>query len=168
MFSQYFKQELGNLKEIAQIFSKEQPALAPMLGEPSSDPDVDRLLEGVAFLTGYIREKIDDEFPEIIHELLRQTWPHYLKPVPSTTLIQFYPEAGLNQIQEIASGAFVKSDPVDGTVISKFSPRTMVIGSVCRKFIGVPSPRRRVHTPNGPLLPRIKRWLPISIVKPCF
>ena len=32
-------------------------------------PDVERLLEGVAFLNGLTRQKLDDEFPELLQEL---------------------------------------------------------------------------------------------------
>lgn len=82
MFNKYYQQELSNLKELGVEFAEAHPALAPMLSGSSSDPDVERLLEGVAFLTAQIREKLDDEFPEIIHELIQLIWPHYLRPVP--------------------------------------------------------------------------------------
>ena len=85
MFNRYFQQELDNLKDLGAEFSKAHPAVAPMLSGRSSDPDVDRLLEGVAFLTGLLREKLDDEFPEIIHELVQLIWPHYLRPLPSAS-----------------------------------------------------------------------------------
>lgn len=113
MFNRYFQQELSSLKEVGKIFSRENPAIAPMLGESSSDPDVDRLLEGVAFLTGAIRERIDDELPEVIHDFIRQIWPHYLKPLPSATIISFSPGApGL--CGQIPRDVYVKSVPIDG------------------------------------------------------
>ena len=59
MINKYFQQELSNLREIAGEFSKEKPALAPMLGEAASDPDVER----VAFLTGSIRERMSGSAP---------------------------------------------------------------------------------------------------------
>ncbi|MFP4572825.1 MAG: type VI secretion system baseplate subunit TssF [Desulfobacterales bacterium] len=114
MFNSYYQQELSRLKEIAGEFAKQNPAIAPMLGETASDPDVERLVESVAFLTGLIRERIDDEFPEIIHNFIRQIWPHYLRPVPSATIIAFSPlEEGVTQT--VAAGAYVDSIPVDGT-----------------------------------------------------
>ena len=70
MISPYYQRELAHLKELAVEFSKAHPALAPLLSGPSTDPDVERLLEGTAFLTGLVREKLDDEFPEIVHNLL--------------------------------------------------------------------------------------------------
>jgi len=55
VFNRYFQQELQNLRELATEFSKVHPAAAPMLSNQSADPDVERLLEGVAFLTGLLR-----------------------------------------------------------------------------------------------------------------
>ena len=52
MFNRYYQQELQNLRDLAGEFSKRHPAAAPMLSNQSADPDVERLLEGVAFLTG--------------------------------------------------------------------------------------------------------------------
>ena len=115
MFNYYFQQELSHLKIIGGEFAKENPAIAPMLGDPSTDPDVDRLLEGVAFLTGSIQQKIDDEFPEIIHNYIRQVWPHFLRPVPATTLMEVFPEEGEDSGASVPVGAEVDSLEVEGT-----------------------------------------------------
>lgn len=115
MFNRYFQQELDNLKELGTAFSEAHPALAPMLGARSSDPDVDRLLEGVAFLTALLREKLDDEFPEIIHELVRLIWPHYLRPLPSASILAFTPKPMLKQSMTVPSGTRVASVPVEDT-----------------------------------------------------
>lgn len=116
MFNKYYQQELSALKELGVEYSRAHPALAPMLSGPSSDPDVERLLEGVAFLTGQIREKLDDEFPEIIHELIQLIWPHYLRPVPSCSIITFTPKPALKQSLTVKAGVQVASIPVEGTV----------------------------------------------------
>lgn len=116
MFNKYFQQELSYLKELGAEYAEAHPALAPMLSGPSSDPDVERLLEGVAFLTGQIREKLDDEFPEIIHELIQLVWPHYLRPVPSCSIITFQPKPALKQSLLVKAGVQVASLPVEGTV----------------------------------------------------
>ena len=86
-----------------------------MLSGPASDPDVERLLEGVAFLTGLLRQKLDDEFPEIVHSLTNLLWPHYLKPIPSTTMIAFSPKSTLKQSTRIPAGIHLASVPVGGT-----------------------------------------------------
>jgi type VI secretion system protein ImpG len=115
MFNRYFQSELANIKDLGIDFSKAHPALAPMLKGPSSDPDVERLLEGVAFLTALLRQKLDDEFPEIIHEMIRLIWPHYLRPIPASTIVAFKPKPTLKQPITINSGIQIASVPVEGT-----------------------------------------------------
>ena len=85
-----------------------------MLAE-RGDPDVERLLEGVAFLTGKIRQKLDDELPEVIHSVSSLLFPHYLRQVPATSIIEFTPLP--NVVRErliVTRGAEVGSVPVDG------------------------------------------------------
>lgn len=115
MITPYYQQELYHLKQLALEFSKAHPALAPLLSGPSSDPDVERLLEGTAFLSGLIREKLDDEFPEIVHNLLQLVFPHYLRPIPSVAIVQFTPKTGLMESLTVKAGTMVASIPVNGT-----------------------------------------------------
>jgi type VI secretion system protein ImpG len=115
MFNRYYQDELAYLKELGAEFSKAHPALAPMLAGPTADPDVERLLEGVAFLTALLRQKLDDEFPELINELMQLIWPHYLRPIPSTTIVAFTPKPTLKQSQIIPSGIHIASVPIEGT-----------------------------------------------------
>ncbi len=115
MFNKYYQQELAALRELGAEFSRAHPALAPMLSGPAADPDVERVLEGVAFLTGLLRGKLDDEFPEIVHDLVQLLWPHYLRPLPATTVIAFTPKATLKQTVTVPAGIHVASVPVEGT-----------------------------------------------------
>jgi len=114
MTTRHYQQELQNLKELAVEFSKAHPALAPMLSGQTPDPDVERLLEGVAFITGLLREKLDDEFPEILHGLMDLVFPHYLRPIPSATMIAFAPKQNLKETLTVPSGSHIGSVPVDG------------------------------------------------------
>ncbi|MCK5505076.1 MAG: type VI secretion system baseplate subunit TssF, partial [Thermodesulfovibrionia bacterium] len=114
MFNRYFQQELANLKDLGAEFSKAHPAIAPMLSGPAADPDVERLLEGVAFLTALLRQKLDDEFPEIIHDLMQLVCPHYLNPVPSTTMISFSLKPTLKQSVTVPAETYLSSVPVEG------------------------------------------------------
>ncbi|MFH1139986.1 MAG: type VI secretion system baseplate subunit TssF [Pseudomonadota bacterium] len=115
MINQFYQQELTYLRELAVEFSQAHPALAPMLSGPSQDPDVERLLEGSAFLTGLVRQKLDDEFPEVVHGLMRLIFPHYLRPLPSTAILVFTPKPGLREPLIIPAGTSLASVPVDGT-----------------------------------------------------
>lgn len=115
MFNKYYLQELQNLRELAREFSRVHPASAPMLSETSSDPDVERLLEGVAFISGLLQRKLDDEFPEIIHSLMDVIFPHYLRPIPSVSIIEFFPKQGMAETIKVPGGTSLASIPVDGT-----------------------------------------------------
>ena len=114
MFNKYYQDELTYLRELGREFAAAYPAIAPMLAE-RGDPDVERLLEGVAFLTGKIRQKLDDELPEVIHSVAALLFPHYLRQIPATSVIEFTPLP--NVVREkltVARMAEVGSVPVDG------------------------------------------------------
>jgi type VI secretion system protein ImpG len=114
-FLRYYQDQLQQLRTLSVDFARANPALAPMLAEPSGDPDVERLLEGVAFLNGLTRQKLDDEFPELLQELANQLFPHYLRPVPAATLVVFEPKAPLTEAVQVPAGSELASLPVDGT-----------------------------------------------------
>ncbi len=115
MFSRYYQEELSYLRELGKEFAEAHPALAPMLSGPSADPDVERLLEGVAFLTALLRQKLEDEFPEIIHNLMALLWPHYLRPIPCCSIVAFEPRGALRGPQTVPAGVTLASVPVDET-----------------------------------------------------
>ncbi|WP_320006576.1 type VI secretion system baseplate subunit TssF [Maridesulfovibrio sp.] len=114
MIEKYYQRELSHLRELAVEFSKTHPALAPMLSGSGADPDVERLLEGSAFLSGMINQKLDDEFPEIVHGLVQLIFPHYLRPIPSTTIIKFTPKPSLMESVRVPIGSQISSIPIGG------------------------------------------------------
>lgn len=114
-FLRYYEDQLQQLRSLSMDFARANPALAPMLAAPSSDPDVERLLEGVAYLNGLTRQKLDDEFPELLQELANQLFPHYLQPVPASTLVVFEPKGLLPDAVLVPAGSELASLPVDGT-----------------------------------------------------
>jgi type VI secretion system protein ImpG len=116
MFNKYYQDELAFLREMGKEFSQAYPALAHMLAERGSDPDVERLMEGFAFLSGRIRQKLDDEFPEITHTLLTLLWPQYLRPIPSMSIVEFYPVPNaIRDRTRIPRGTQLASVSVEGT-----------------------------------------------------
>lgn len=92
--SKYFQDELTYLRESGSEFAKYHPKLTHFLSEGTFDPDVERLLEGFAFLTGRIREKIDDELPELTQSLMTLLWPHYMRSIPSLCISELKPHTG--------------------------------------------------------------------------
>ncbi len=117
MQSRFYQEELEFLRDLGREFAREHPTLAPALGEPGSDPDVERVLEGTAFLTGAIRQKLADDLPEITQTLFEMLWPHYLRPVPSTSILEFVHPAKpkITGTEPIPRGTELESVPVDGT-----------------------------------------------------
>ena len=113
--NRYFQDELAYLRELGAEFARENPRLAPYLSRESNDPDVERLLEGFAFLTGRLREKLDDELPEVTHSLIELVWPNYLRPVPAMTVIEFSVIPGADASTPVRRGTMVDSRPVHGT-----------------------------------------------------
>ncbi|HEX5053712.1 MAG TPA: type VI secretion system baseplate subunit TssF [Planctomycetota bacterium] len=128
MFAKYYQDELAWLREMGRELAEARPEMARYLGEPGADPDVERLLEGFAFLTGRIREKLDDEFPELTHGLLDMLCPHYLRPIPSMAILQVKPKPNMQVTGVVLPrGSVVESTPVDGTrcrfrTVADFAP----------------------------------------------
>lgn len=100
-FDDYFREELNFLREQGGQYSELRPHLSRYLQSNNSDPDVERLLEGFAFLTGRLREKIDDDFPELTHSMINLLWPNFLRPFPSVTIIEFTPLPDVVSSQKI-------------------------------------------------------------------
>ncbi len=115
MSTEYYKKALTGLREEAAVFARANPALAPHLAGPSPDPDVERLLEGVAYLTGNIHQKLDEDFPEFAQGIMQLAFPHYLRPLPSATIIQFTPKNILKGKLTIPAGTCIDSIPVEGS-----------------------------------------------------
>jgi len=108
----YFDQEISLLDT---IFNGEFKELYPSVAKKRKlDPDVKSLLKGVAYLTGIINKKNDDDFPEIIHELIRIIFPHYLRPIPSMTIVSFKPNKNhINSVIIEREKTSLKSKPVE-------------------------------------------------------
>lgn len=116
MFNKYYQDELVFLREMGREFADANPEAARFLAEPGADPDVERMLEGFAFLTAKLRQKLDDELPEFTHALMGMLEPHYLRPIPATTIIQFeHANKATAELKTLARGVEIDSSPVDGT-----------------------------------------------------
>lgn len=91
----YYEKELRFIREMGVEFAKCYPKIAANLDLGStecSDPYVERLLEGFAFLTARIQLKMDAEFPRFTQHLLEIVYPHYLAPLPSMMIVQINPD----------------------------------------------------------------------------
>jgi type VI secretion system protein ImpG len=115
MDDRYFDAEVSLVRRLATEFALANPALAPFLDEMKNDPDVERLLEAVAFQNALLRRKLDNDFPQMIHELAQLILPHYLRQIPATTIIAFTPHDTGAETARIPAGTKLASAPVDGT-----------------------------------------------------
>lgn len=90
----YYNQELRYLREMGGEFAREFPKIASRLGMEGlevTDPYVERLLEGCAFLAARIQLKQDAEFPRFSQRLLELIYPNFLAPQPSMLVAQIDP-----------------------------------------------------------------------------
>ena len=122
MSRRYFEEEMRYLKEAATVFAEEHPEQAEMLNVDSvsdRDPYVERLFEGFAFLSGRVHERLDNEMPEYTESLIQLLHPHFLKPVPALSIVEFAPETGLVQETTVLErGLEVRSEPVGAEDVS--------------------------------------------------
>jgi len=121
-FLGYYNRELSYLRQLGTEFGRKHPTIASRLRlEPDQcdDPHVERLLEAFAFLAARIHLRIDDEFPEITSALIEELYPHFTRPVPSISMVEFQldPERGrLTTGRKIPRGTSIESRPSEGFV----------------------------------------------------
>lgn len=113
-FNQYYQEELLALRELGRQYARRNPALAPFLDTPGRDPDVERIMEGFAFLTGRLRQKLQDELPEITHSLFNLLWPNYLRSIPAASIIRYNPGENVTGAVTVPRGTMVESVEVNG------------------------------------------------------
>jgi type VI secretion system protein ImpG len=92
-----YERELAFLEDTARAFAERYPAtakhLVPETGR-SVDPHLERLVEGVALLTGQVRHKVAAGFPGLIETLLQIVYPHLSLIIPSMAIARANPPAG--------------------------------------------------------------------------
>ncbi|HFS5794130.1 TPA: type VI secretion system baseplate subunit TssF [Citrobacter werkmanii] len=112
----YFDAEMRYLREAGEEFARAHPDRAASLNLDKAgarDPYVERLFEGFAFLMGRLREKLDDDLPELTGGLVSMLWPHYLRTIPSLSIVEF--SADWREMKDpvtVAKGFEVRSRPV--------------------------------------------------------
>lgn len=105
-FLHIYNEELRFLKESGKVFAEEHPQVAQYLGmNPDGilDPFVERLLEGTAFLSSRVKERIDYEHPEFALQMLSRLAPLWHTPMPSIATIAVKPDLTSPQWQNKVS-----------------------------------------------------------------
>ncbi|WP_279051440.1 type VI secretion system baseplate subunit TssF [Cedecea davisae] len=112
----YYDAEMRYLLEAGEEFARAHPERAAMLNLDKAgarDPYVERLFEGFAFLMGRLREKLDDDIPELTEGLVSLLWPHYLRTIPSMSIVEFTPDwREMKEKMRIEKGFEVLSRPI--------------------------------------------------------
>lgn len=91
-----YEDELYYLRQASREFGNEHEGVAGFLGlgaPADPDPHVERLMEGVAFLSARVKLKLDDQFPDFSQNLLAAIQPGYMAPMPSIGIAQLLPNA---------------------------------------------------------------------------
>lgn len=116
----YYNRELQYVREVGAEFAAEYPKIASRLGLDTfecSDPYVERLFEGFAFMAARVQLKVDAEFPNFTQQLLQIVYPHYLSATPSMAVVEFKPdfaEAALADGATIPKGTVLRSQIAKG------------------------------------------------------
>lgn len=112
----YYEAQMRYLRESGKEFAKAHPDRARLLNLDrvgDRDPYVERLYEGFAFLTGRLRQKLDDELPELTEGLVSLLWPHYLRMIPSLSIVELIPcTENLQKTKVVPAGVPVRSAPI--------------------------------------------------------
>lgn len=114
----YYEQELRYLRDAGDEFGEVHSDIAGRLrlkAGVTDDPHVERLLQGFAFLAARIHRRIDNDFSQICQSLLNLIYPHYLRPIPSLSVVEFEPDKGAPPSGfRIAAGSPLVAPPAAG------------------------------------------------------
>ncbi|KWF06928.1 type VI secretion system baseplate subunit TssF [Burkholderia pseudomultivorans] len=125
----YYEAEMRYLRESGREFAKAHPDRARLLNLDrvgDRDPYVERLYEGFAFLAGRLQQKLDDELPELTEGLVSLLWPHYLRMIPSLSVVELVPlEEKLQKTEVVPAGVPVRSAPISVPDVEGTTPKTV-------------------------------------------
>ncbi|MCA9665251.1 MAG: type VI secretion system baseplate subunit TssF [Myxococcales bacterium] len=107
----YYREHLAFLRDGGAAMANAYPRAANRLARQGFDPDVERLLEGIAFISSKITERQAASVGDICQLLLDVLFPHYLCPIPSMATV----ELSSDTPSVVPRGTEIWSVPVLGT-----------------------------------------------------
>jgi type VI secretion system protein ImpG len=166
----YYERELTFIREMGAEFAKKYPKIAGRLQlEPDrcDDPFTERLIEAFAFLSGRIHKKIEDDFPEITESLLSIVYPHYIRPIPSMSIVRFEPiKQTIPPVgYEIDKNAVLYSKSVGGTACQYTTSYPVTLWPVDVVSARLQDPVKQIRGAQQVLLIQLKAYNSQSISK---
>ncbi|MGF7209829.1 type VI secretion system protein ImpG [Skermanella aerolata] len=182
-FLRFYNQELRHIREMGGEFARTFPKIAGRLGMDTaevSDPYVERLLEGFAFLAARVQLKLDARFPAFTQHLLEMVYPHFLAPTPSLGIARFDPDReggrlengyviprGTSLVGQLAADAVTQCEfrtaqdvhlwPITVAAVDYFAAASELSGlAIDRRHRMAAALRVRLRTTNGMPFDRLK------------
>lgn len=160
-FLGYYERELTFVREMGKEFGRSYPRIAGrLLLEPDKceDPHTERLIEAFAFLSARIHKKIDDDFPEIAQSLLTVLYPHYTRPIPSLSVVQFEPDTKNIPPSgyRIEKDTSLFSKPVNGIPCQFATTSPVTLWPVRIDSVSLGEPRRLTRDAQQTIVMRLK------------
>ncbi len=129
-FLKYYENELDHLRHASQRFASEFPKVASRLqlgAQECPDPYVERLLEGMAFLTARVALKMDDGLADFSETLLQQLSPEFVMPVVSRAVVRV---SGMEAGAELPVGTrFETPSSLPERTVCRFNSRETLMTS---------------------------------------
>ena len=113
----HYEQELAFVQKSMSEFAQRHPKIGNQLRiseDRPEDPFVDRLIDGVALLNARVQDKLNDDFPELTDGILGTIYPHYQRPIPSMSIVQFQASDALDACVTVPSGTELDTDSFAG------------------------------------------------------
>ena len=116
-FLDWYNRELDALRSRSADFARRHPKIAARLrltGEAVDDPHVERIVQSFAYTAARIRQKLDDDFPELTDTLLEALYPQYLAQIPSMSIMRLEPARDADEVIVVPRGTQVDTEAVRG------------------------------------------------------
>lgn len=163
-FLSYYSKELSFLKEMGREFAQKYPKIGSRLALNTADipdPYIERLLEGVAFLTARTQLKLDAEYPRFVQRILEVVYPDFLTQKPAAAIVNLNPIQHYHAdiLYKLKRGQILRSLPIKEYQAS--CPFT-----VCQTVEITPLHLEKAqYTEVLSYLPNLKEWLPQAAKK---
>ncbi len=97
----HYERELLYVRRAGEAFARSYPKIARRLAlgpDQAADPNVERLIESFAFLSGRLQLNLEREFPRFSEALLGILHPQLVAPIPSMGIARLDPAPGEGQL----------------------------------------------------------------------